>query len=31
MEEDKICVSCGKNEADENSMICKDCKEKIKK
>lgn len=24
-----ICVACGKNEADVNSMICKECKERL--
>lgn len=24
-----ICVACGKNKADFNSMICKECKESL--
>lgn len=24
-----ICVACGKNESDNNSMICKECKNKL--
>ena len=27
---EKICVACGKNEAAENSMICEECKKRVK-